>query len=692
MNRQNILDDSPQYVKGVGPKRADLLKKIGVNTIQDLLFLIPRRYEDRSCFKRIRDIKVGLLETVQGEVVAVGDRSSAKGKNIVQVAVADSSGIVYATWFNQSYMKKFFKIKDRVILSGRVQWFNQLQISSPDFEIMTGDEQDRLHVGRVVPIYPLTDRLNQRSMRNLMKNVVDKYTDYLEETLTDSILSTNDLTGIHDAIRNVHFPEKFEDAKIARKRLVFEEFFLLELGVALKKQTVELEKRQRSYCSVQETKELFVNNLPFDLTAAQKRVINEIIEDLQSAHPMNRLLQGDVGSGKTVVAFLTLLLAVKSGYQAALMVPSEVLAAQHYKTVLKFFEPLGLSSCLLISDLKGKAKKAIIENIKSGDISIVVGTHALIDKGVHFKDLAMVVVDEQHRFGVMQRALLRQKGFSPDVLVMTATPIPRTLALTVYGDLDVSLMDEMPPGRGKISTHWIKHSRLSDAYNFIRKEAQKGHGTFIIYPLVEESEKLDLKAAEQMYEKLRNQVFPDLRLALVHGRMSAKEKNEALYKFSSREIDVLVATTVIEVGIDIQTATVILVENAERFGLSQLHQLRGRIGRSHRRSYCILEGNPRTAEGSMRLQAMVDTENGFVIAEKDLEIRGPGEFFGTKQHGLPEIRVGNIVTDSVILQQARDAAFQLLDDDPMLSREDTQAVLTVMKKRFANRIELFSVG
>ena len=688
----NILNGSPQYVKGVGPKRADLLKKLGVKTIRDLLYLLPRRYEDRSRFKKVKDLNVGSLETVKGEVIAIGERNSARGKKILQVALADSSGIVYATWFNQPYMKRFFKVKDQVIVSGRVQYYQQLQLASPDFEVLSGDDNDRLHVGRVVPVYPLTERLNQRSMRTLMKNVIDQYSVYLNENLPEELLVEFNLVDLHKAINNIHFPERLEYVNVARKRLVFEEFFLLELGLARKKQTIKKEKRLRSYRNLNETFSEFKKSIPFSLTDSQKTAVKDIMDDLGSQHPMNRLLQGDVGSGKTVVAFFALLSAVRCDCQAALMVPSEVLAQQHHKTLSEFFVPHGIEVGLLISDIKKSQKNKLLEKIRNGNVPIVVGTQAIIEKTVEFKDLALVVVDEQHRFGVVQRSELIKKGMAPDVLVMTATPIPRTLALTVYGDLDVSVIDERPPGRGKMSTHWIKEARLEDAYGFVKKEAAKGHGTFIIYPLVDESDKIDLKAAQQMYEKLRTQVFPELRLALLHGRMDAQEKNQVLFDFRSGNTDVLVATTVIEVGIDIPAATVMLIENAERFGLSQLHQLRGRIGRSHRRSYCVLEGEPQTIDGKLRLQAMVDTQDGFKIAEKDLEIRGPGDFFGTKQHGLPDFKVANLVTDAAILRLARKAAFSLIKRDPDLKGEQVRKLIASMPKKFAQKVDLYSVG
>lgn len=683
---------SCQYIKGVGPKRVLLLKKVGLETVADLLYLSPRRYEDRKNFTPIRYLRVGEFATVRAKIVASGVKNTRRRFTIFQLGLEDATGVLFATWFNQPYLREKFKVGSEAILSGKVQWYGrELQMMSPDYEVLEGDSTDLLHTGRIVPIYPLTEGLGQRTLRVIVRNAFDGYGKTLEEFLPQKILDQYHLIDLKEAVRAIHFPETMEAVDQARHRLAFQEFFLLELGLAIRRKNQEKFTRTLRYVGMAVHVEDFKKTLPFSLTHAQERAIADIVKDLQGSSPMNRLLQGDVGSGKTLVACCALYLAIQSGFQGALMVPTEVLAEQHFQTLEKVFSPFQIRVGLLIGEQKKSIRQKILNELQSGELKMVIGTHAVLEGDVAFKKLGMVVIDEQHKFGVAQRAALRDKGQTPDVLVMTATPIPRTLALTVYGDLDVSSIDEMPPGRGQLSTHWIRKNKLNDAYQFIQKEIKKGRQAFIIYPLVDESEKTELKAATKMFEHLSKEIFLEARLGLVHGRLKSLEKNEVLYQFRDQKIDILVSTTVIEVGIDIPNATLILVENAHAFGLAQLHQLRGRIGRGPLRSYCVLEGDPHTEEGVQRLQVMVDTRDGFKIAEADLSIRGPGEFLGTRQHGLPELRFGNLVTDFEIIQKARESAQHLLSADPILSRLEHRK-LEPMLQKFLNRSDYLDVG
>ena len=693
MTSENHLYASCQYIKGVGPKRALLLKKMSVETVLDLLYVNPHRYEDRQTMIPITKLSVGEFQTVQAKIVASGLKNTRRRIALFQVALEDETGVLFATWFNQPYLKDRFKVGDVVILSGKVQWYGrELQMMAPDYEILSGDSTDLLHTGRIVPIYPLTEGLTQRILRVIIKNALDDSHAYLEEFLPEEILTRHRLMKLKEAISSIHFPPSMKAAEEARYRLTFEEFLILQLGIGMKKRVYQSVKRTVQYTKASEFVEEFVKTLSFSLTNAQQKVISEIAENLQGPSPMNRLLQGDVGSGKTLVACCALHLAVRNGLQGALMVPTEVLAEQHYTTLNRLFSPLGIQVDLIIGDDKAKHKKQILKDLQESKTQILVGTHSLLEEKVSFKNLGMIVIDEQHKFGVVQRSTMRSKGMDPDVLVMTATPIPRTLALTVYGDLEISILDEMPPGRGKISTYWIRKNKLNDAYQFINREVKKGAQVYIIYPLVEESEKTELKAATKMFKHLSEDVFRDLRLGLVHGRMKALEKNEVVYQFRDRKIDILVSTTVIEVGIDIPNASIILIENAQAFGLAQLHQLRGRIGRGPQKSYCILEGDPRTQEGVERLKTMIETQDGFKIAEADLSIRGPGEFLGTRQHGLPEIRFGNLMTDVAMIKLARQASTEILDRDPFLKSLIHRGLYEIVQKRFVGKVEYLSVG
>jgi len=684
---RNILQSSAQYVKGVGPKRIEMMNRLGISTIEDLLYYFPRRYEDRSNLKPISQVQAGNLETVKGEVLTSGLKKTRRGMAIFQIAVGDQSGIIYGVWFNQPYMKSRFKIGEQIILSGKVERFPQLQMNSPEYELLTQDDEDTIHTGRIVPIYPLTQYLNQRTLRAIMKRGVDQYAGYLQEVLPQELISRYRFQGIIEGVKNIHFPDNFSLEEESQRRLIFEEFFFLQLGIMIKRQEVRT-LQGISHKLDGNLTGAFLKIIPFELTGAQKKVLKEIEADMASPIPMNRLLQGDVGSGKTIVAIYALLLTVSNGFQGAIMVPTEILAEQHYILLSKLLEPIGVKVTLLLSSLTTKIKREALGDIETGNANIIVGTHALIQEDIRFKKLGLAIIDEQHRFGVMQRVTLRDKGLNPDVLVMTATPIPRTLALTVYGDLDVSCLDELPPGRKEVKTYWIREKKRHDAYGFIRKQVRKGRQIYIIYPLVEESEKMDLKAATEMHEELKENIFPEFKVGLIHGRMKSKEREEVMKGFKEGSINILVSTTVIEVGIDVSNASIMMVEHAERFGLSQLHQLRGRIGRGEHESFCILVSDSHSEEAVKRLKVMTSTQDGFRIAEEDLEIRGPGEFFGTRQHGLPELKLGNIITDMKIMEMARKEASEIIKSDPTLTFPEHQMIKRRFDKVFLKGLSL----
>ena len=673
---RNRLLTPIQYVKGVGPRLAKLFEKKGILTVEDALYFLPRCYEDRSNLKKISELKAGRKETGFGEVLLSGVALyQGRKKRVFETVVGDGSGTITLKWFhgNERYLRERFKKGRQLIFSGEVRWFNyQREIHHPDVEIVDGDiEKDYLNFKRIVPIYSETEGLYQRTLRRLMKAILDGYADELSSPIPPEIVERQDLIDFSEAFRRVHFPHEGEPVEAlnlqrsdAHRRIIFDEFFFLELGMALKKRGVALETGI-SFKTDGVLVQNLLNLLSFKLTSAQERALAEIKEDLERPHPMNRLIQGDVGSGKTVVALLTCLDVVESGYQAAIMAPTEVLAEQHFLNLRRWVEPLGVKVALLTSSVKGSEREELYRSIGNGDIHLVIGTHAVIQEAVEFRRLGLAIIDEQHKFGVVQRGLLKKKGGNPDVLVMTATPIPRTLAMTVYGDLDVSLIDEMPPGRVPVETKVFPEPARAKVYRIVEEEVKKGRQAFIVYPLVEESEKLDLRDATRMAEHLQKEVFPEFRIGLLHGRMKSDEKEAIMMEVKEGRIQILVATTVIEVGIDIPNASVMVVEHAERFGLSQLHQLRGRIGRGRYPSKCILLAQYRSSEEArVRLRAMEKTTDGFKIAEEDLTLRGPGEFFGIRQSGLPDFRVAHIIRDTPVLIEARKEAFRLIQEEP----------------------------
>jgi ATP-dependent DNA helicase RecG len=701
---RNPLLTPIQFVKGVGPKLAKLFEKKGILTVEDALYFLPRCYEDRRNLKKISELRAGRKETGFGEILLSGVAFyQNKKKRVFEAVVGDGSSTITLKWFhgNERYLRERFKKGRQLIFSGEVRWFNyQREIHHPDVEIVDGDiEKDYLNFKRIVPIYSETEGLYQRTLRRLMKTILDGYAHELSSPIPPEIVERQDLIDFSEAFRRVHFPPEGESIDIlnlqrsdGHRRIIFDEFFFLELGMALKKRGVALETGISFKTDGVLVKRL-LNLLSFKLTHAQERVLSEIKEDLEKPHPMNRLIQGDVGSGKTIVALLTCLDVVECGYQAAIMAPTEVLAEQHFLNLHRWVESLGVKVVLLTSSVKGSEREDLYQRIRNGDVQLVIGTHAVIQEAVEFNHLGLAIIDEQHKFGVVQRGLLKKKGGNPDVLVMTATPIPRTLAMTIYGDLDVSLIDEMPPGRMPVETKVFPESARAKVYRIVEEEVRKGRQAFVVYPLVEESEKLDLKDATRMAEHLQKEVFPEFRIGLLHGRMKSDEKEAMMMEFKEGRIQILVATTVIEVGIDIPNASVMVVEHAERFGLSQLHQLRGRIGRGRYPSKCILLAQYRSSEeAKVRLRAMEKTTDGFKIAEEDLALRGPGEFFGIRQSGLPDFRVAHIIRDTPILIEARKEAFRLIQKDPELIHPSHAGLKDILIKRWKGRMELATIG
>ncbi len=680
--KQNWWECPAQYLKGVGPKRSELLARLGIKTAGDILYHFPRRYEDRRRITPIRDVQLGQMQTIMGKVAAKGITKTHRGFTILRVAIDDGTGVIYAAWFNQPYLGEQFSTGSSVYVSGRIDFHKEMQIVNPAYEVVREDTEERLESGCIVPIYPLTRDLNQRQMRRILRNAVDKFSSSFTEFLPFSIRDRHNLENLPRALRRIHFPKTKSDWETARRRLIFDEFFLMQFALARRK-TKRAQTDGIRHKSPGHLFEKLKDSLPFPLTEAQLHVTGEIRKDMGRSQPMNRLLQGEVGSGKTVVAIAAILTAAESGCQSALMAPTEILAEQHYLTIQKFLFSVGLKINILTGSLSHEMKEETIGEIETGQCDLVVGTHALLEEKVKFRNLGLVVVDEQHKFGVRQREALKQKGAkSCDLLMMTATPIPRSLAMTAYGDLDISTIDELPPGRREISTYLISEKERTRLYDFVREEIQHGRQAYIVYPLIEESDTSCLKAATEMAEHLHREVFPELGVGLLHGRMNGKEKQKIMQDFEKGELSILICTTVIEVGIDVPNASVMIIENAERFGLAQLHQMRGRVGRGDYPSYCILIGNPATGEAKTRLEVLAGTTDGFQIAEQDLELRGPGEFLGTKQHGIPELRLGSISSDLKLLETARREAFSLLENDPDLDKPGHRKLKVFLKERF----------
>ncbi len=693
--RGYTLETEVQYLKGVGPKLAQVLSKLNIYTLGDLLFHLPRRYEDRRHFRKIAHARSGEAITVAGKLVTVDNVKVRNNMTLTKAYLDDGSGVLELVWYNQPYMKDTLsKLRNSVIVAYGVVKESPygLQMETPEWEDLPdgADPDSLLSVNRIVPIYPLTEGIRQKRMRQILYNAV-QYAHLAPEILPHSVRERVGLPPIQQALQQIHFPDEENQIEPARRRLVFEEFFLMQLGVGMQRRQNQQERGIAMRIDEQRLNAQLQQLVPFELTNAQKRVIREIWSDMALPHPMNRLLQGDVGSGKTIVAAAAILAAVDNQYQAAMMAPTEILAEQHYINLHRLFQPLGISVELLVGRLSNKQRQQARERVASGRGMVAVGTHALIQEGVSFARLGLAIVDEQHRFGVLQRAALRDKGIMPHLLVMSATPIPRTLTMTLYGELDVSILDEMPPGRKPVKTHWKTPEERLKVYAGVRKLIEEGRQAYVICPLIDESDKLQVRAAEEMAEHLQKDVFPDLRVGLLHGRMKPAEKEAVMEQFRAGELDILVSTTVIEVGVDVPNAAVIVIEDADRFGLAQLHQLRGRVGRSEHQSFCILIANPKSEDGQRRMEIMARTTNGFIIAEEDLKIRGPGEIFGTKQSGMPSFRVADLVKDMGLLEVARQEAFRVLEHDPDLSQSE-HAALRDAVSRFRHRFALATVS
>ncbi|CAE6736629.1 ATP-dependent DNA helicase RecG [Nitrospira defluvii] len=724
-----LSDDPPrplwelsiQFVKGVGPKRTILLQRLGISTVEEALWTLPWRYDDRSVVTPVAKLVPGGIHCVCGVIIrAESTRARSRRLSILDVSVQDATGTVHAVFFNQPYLEEVLREGGRVMMAGRVvagrRGWMDLRLEATQFEVLSGADDELLHVGRIVPIYHETKGWTSRQMRVLLHSLLAEHGGNLEEVLPLSVRARHRLPPIGEAIQQVHFPASDTDlasldhgVTAAHRRLAFEELFLLQAAMALRQRELKEERKAFRFNPQAEPLKELARRLPFTLTAAQERVWREIQADMVTSRPMNRLVQGDVGSGKTVVALHALVMACGSGCQAALMVPTEILAEQHYLTLKPLLESVGLNAVLLTGSGKTKARHAVLQQVRSGKAQVAIGTHALIQKRVQFARLGLVVVDEQHKFGVLQRKTLLDKGYQPDVLVMTATPIPRTLAMTVYGDLDVSVIDMLPPGRKPVRTMLYTEGQRHKTWQLVGDELKAGRQAYIVYPLVEESEKIDLKAAIQGAEELRQDVFPTVQVGLLHGRMATAEKEQTMAAFKAGTIQILVATTVIEVGVDVPNATVMVIEHAERFGLAQLHQLRGRVGRGAHQSMCILmasyppreagsrlspEGSPETdrSHAQQRLAALVRSHDGFVIAEEDLRIRGPGEFLGLRQWGMPEFRAANLVRDAELLELARQEASALLAQDPRLTLPQHQIFKGAMLRRWKGKLALGAVS
>ena len=675
MNNNDLLK-SVKYIKGVGPKKEELLKNLQIYSVEDVLYSFPREYEDRGIIKKIADLVDTEPATVIGQVIEKKKgRYSRHSKQPFKVMIKDNTGLLELMFFNSAYVDDLLEVGKFYYFYGTPKiTFSQSKIIHPEIAEM----EDRNAYG-IYPIYNLTKGITQKDRRKIEKEALASVGSF-EEYLNDTIVINNRLCDINYAMNNIHFPNTMQNMKEAKYRLVFDEFLILQTGLAMIKNKTHLNKRGIKFPDNIKVDD-FTEKLPFDLTAAQKKVIHEIIEDMETEKVMNRLLQGDVGSGKTVVAAIAIYKAVKSSYQAVLMAPTEILAKQHLETMNEFFKELDLKVGFISGSSTKKAKAQVLESLKQGEIDLLIGTHALLEEHVVFNNLGLVVTDEQHRFGVKQRTVLEGKGHDPDVLVMTATPIPRTLALIVYGDLDISIIDSLPKGRKEIKTKAIKDNERSIMHKFIMDEIDKGRQGFIVAPLIEDSEAINAKSVESLYEELSS-VFLNYKIELLHGKMKQKEKDRLMEAYKNKEIDILVSTVVIEVGINIPNATVMMIENSERFGLAQLHQLRGRVGRGEHQSYCILVNNGKGQTAKDRAEIMSKTNDGFIIAEKDLEIRGPGDFFGLRQHGLPEFKIANIFRHIKILKRAQEESIKLLQDDPKLEKDENSRFKVKIERLF----------
>ena len=678
------LNKQVQFVKGVGPNRVKLLNKLNIYTLKDLITYFPRNHEDRSIAKKIAECADGETVLIKATALTKITEIRTRRLSIYRLVVNDESSSCVITWFNQKYLKDKFKVGETYTFFGKIEnKGGTFEMKSPVFD---EDGVDK-NTGKIVPIYPLTYNLSQNILRKIIESGIDEVYGNLEESIPDYILQKYKLLGINEAYKNIHFPSSNSDFIRAKNRLVFEELLALQLALFRLKEGQKYDEKGIKFDSNVKMQDV-IDTLPFTLTNAQKRVLDEIDKDMEKDTAMNRLLQGDVGSGKTVVSIVAAYKAVKSGYQAAIMAPTAILADQHLKNFTKMLEPFGIRCELLVSSVTKKNKELILERLKNGEIDILIGTHALLEDNVIFKNLGLVVTDEQHRFGVKQRATIVAKGNNPDVIVMSATPIPRTLALILYGDLDISIIDELPPNRKKIETYAVGKDMEERIIAFVKKLIGEGRQAYIVCPLVEDSDDMDLKSVTALAEKYKTEVFSEYRVEYLHGKMKPKEKDDIMQRFKNGEIDILISTTVIEVGVDVPNASIMIIENAERFGLAQLHQLRGRVGRGEYKSYCILKNEGHSKVCKERMKVMCQTNDGFVISEKDLELRGSGDFFGTAQHGVPELKIANLFENIRELKEVQELASQIIADDPNLEQEKNFRLKNLIEDKFTSRIEI----
>lgn len=672
-----------QYVPGVGPSRAKLLHKLNIHTVKDLLYYFPRRYEDFSCVVSIQAALGGERQTIEARVIGISEKRPRKGLTITEIGFSDGTGTLYGVWFNQSYIKRQWQKGMVVRVSGKAERkYGRIQMSRPMIEAV--EKAQTGLTGRIIPFYPLTEGLQPNLFRKIVHQSLQKYGTLITDFMPEAILERFHLSSLSWALQEVHFPQNQIQLDAAQRRLIFEELLVLQLGMGIQKKHGKQDVKGIQHQPDGSLMNQMLQQLPYTLTGAQQKVWDDIKKDMEYPYPMQRLVQGDVGSGKTLVAVLALLKAVESGFQAAMMAPTEILARQHYQNLSELFSPLGIKIDLLSGRLTPAQKNHTLQGIATGEIQVVVGTHALIQEGVTFADLSLVITDEQHRFGVKQRASFQQKGKTPDVLVMTATPIPRTLALTVFGDLDISIIDELPPGRKSVKTYWVTSEMEKRVYGFLQKEVAAGRQVYIVCPLVEESEQLQVESAVHLYNYLKENIFRHLTLGLLYGKMKSEEKEAVMDQFYEGQIQILVATTVIEVGVNVPNASVMVIKDADRFGLAQLHQLRGRVGRGSDQSYCILIADPTTEEGKQRMGVMQSTADGFKVADEDLKLRGPGEFFGVRQHGLPDLKIANILRDVALMELAQKVSAEILADNVLLQSE-YQDLKIEIENRFSNK-------
>ncbi len=680
------LSDDVKFVKGVGPNRVKLLNKLNIYNLEDLITYYPRDYEDRSKPKKIAD-------TINGEEVLIEAivtskmreiRTYKKNMTLYKLIVRDETSSCELVWYNQSYLKNMFQMGKKYKFYGKInKKLGITEMLSPVYDV----EEASKNTGKIIPIYPVTYNLSQNTIRQIIENGLELAINNLEETMPNYLLKEYNLLELKEAINKIHFPEKFSDFEKARDRLVFEELLTMQVLLLSLKNKYKHDEEGISFNKDIKMSDI-IDDLPFKLTKAQLRVLEEIDNDMESERAMNRLLQGDVGSGKTIAAIISAYKAVMSGYQMAIMAPTSILASQHLESFKAILWRYNIKCELLLGSTPKKKKEEILERLKSGEIDIIIGTHSLLEENVVFKNLGLVITDEQHRFGVRQRSAIASKGKNPDVLVMTATPIPRTLALILYGDLDISIIDELPPNRKKIDTFAVRKSMEERINIFIKKQIDEGRQAYIVCPLVEENEEINAKSVLELAEKYKTEIFKEYKVEYLHGKMRPKEKDEIMQKFKEKEIDILISTTVIEVGVNVPNSNIMVIENAERFGLAQLHQLRGRVGRGEYKSYCILkyEGNSEIIR--KRMQVMQDTNDGFIISEKDLELRGSGEFFGTKQHGLPEFKIANLFEDIKMLKLVQSISTKILEEDPLLEKEKNIRLKKLVESKLKNRIDI----